>query len=62
MYKKLSDKELIELFDPKTIEGYDKLKIDVGFGFKTTLKGEKVHRAIIDAIYNNLIEGKIEKK
>ena len=62
MYKNLSDKGLIEQIDPKTIEGYDKMKIDGGFGFKTTIKGEKVHRAILDAIYNNLIEGKIERK
>lgn len=55
MNKKLSDKGLIEQIDPKTIEEYG------GFRFKTTLKGEKVHRAILDAIYYNLIEGKIER-
>ena len=62
MYKKLSNKGLIEQIDPKTIKRYDKMNIDGGFGFKTTTKGEKVHRAILDAIYINLIEGKIEKK
>lgn len=62
MYEKLSNKGLIELIDPKTITGYDKMNIDAGFGFKTTEKGEKVHRAILDAIYTNLVQGKIEKK
>ena len=31
------------------------------FNFRTTPKGEKVHRAILDAIYFNLLEGKVKK-
>ncbi len=56
MYDKLTCMGLIEQVDPKTIEGYEKMNIHGGFGIKTTLKGEKVHRAIIDAIYINLVE------
>jgi len=47
--------------DLKTIEGYENINIDAKYGFKTTEKGEKVHRAILDAIYINLIEQKSEK-
>ena len=55
MYESLSKKGLIEEISK------DQEKEGV-FDFRTTLKGEKVHRAILDAIYFNLLEGKIKKK
>ena len=62
MYKNLEEKGLIEVHDTNISENTSNQKLfKIGFVLKTTEKGEKVHRSILDAIYYKLLQGKIDK-
>jgi len=59
IFENLSQKGLIKLIEVSTMEGITREQREKGIGFKTTEKGEKIHRAIVDAIYRDLIQNRV---